>query len=203
MNTPYRWRLLVLAVTALLVSVVVFVGARVAERGEELAREAAMGIVARSIRATESTLNRHFLQVDSAVASLGPLLSQILDPDRPDDEKASRFLQELTTQSFVYRDLLVVRPDGAVWAAAVPLSRRRPLPLPVSAIASPANPGGAVIAGPVMAAVAVPAGEAPALAGPIALPIDNYYRTNPIARASETMGECEAQILAPLREAAE
>ncbi|MBY0335749.1 MAG: PAS-domain containing protein [Acetobacteraceae bacterium] len=149
MNTPYRWRLLVLAVTALLVSVVVFVGARVAERGEELAREAAMGIVARSIRATESTLNRHFLQVDSAVASLGPLLSQILDPDRPDDEKASRFLQELTTQSFVYRDLLVVRPDGAVWAAAVPLSRRRPLPLPVSAIASPANPGGAVIAGPV------------------------------------------------------
>ncbi len=53
--------------------------------------------------------------------------------------------------------------------------------------------------------LAIPAAAAPS--GPIALPIANHYRTNPIARASETMAECVAQIGggqgAPLQEAAE
>ncbi len=40
--------------------------------------------------------------------------------------------------------------------------------------------------------LAIAAGPAPA--DPIALPIGNYYLTNPIARASETMAECVAQI---------
>ncbi|KPF73622.1 NADH dehydrogenase [alpha proteobacterium AAP81b] len=52
-----------------------------------------------------------------------------------------------------------------------------------------------------MTGLAITAGSAPT--GPIALPITNYYQTNPIARASETMAECVAQIVAPLREAAE
>jgi NADH-quinone oxidoreductase subunit G len=55
--------------------------------------------------------------------------------------------------------------------------------------------------------VRVSAGAAPAEAaaptGPIALPIANYYLTNPIARASETMAACVAEIQAPLAEAAE
>ena len=33
------------------------------------------------------------------------------------------------------------------------------------------------------------------LGGPLGLVIDNYYLTNPVARASETMAECVAQIL--------
>ncbi|GGE07894.1 NADH-quinone oxidoreductase [Polymorphobacter glacialis] len=53
-----------------------------------------------------------------------------------------------------------------------------------------------VSAGPVLAAAAAPS-------GPIALPISNYYLTNPIARASDTMAECVAQILTPMQEAAE
>ena len=44
---------------------------------------------------------------------------------------------------------------------------------------------------------------APALAGPIALALGNYYLTNPIARASETMAACVAEISGSLREAAE
>ena len=47
----------------------------------------------------------------------------------------------------------------------------------------------------------------PALgSGPIALPVQNYYMTNPIARASDTMAECVAAILEghePALEAAE
>ncbi len=47
------------------------------------------------------------------------------------------------------------------------------------------------------------AGAVTPVSGPLALAIDNYYLTNPIARASATMAECVEQILAPLREAAE
>ncbi|OYU15043.1 MAG: NADH-quinone oxidoreductase subunit G [Alphaproteobacteria bacterium PA4] len=42
-----------------------------------------------------------------------------------------------------------------------------------------------------------------ALAGPLAPALTNFYLTNPIARASETMAACVAEILAPLQEAAE
>ncbi len=48
------------------------------------------------------------------------------------------------------------------------------------------------------------AGKAGKLTGALPLAVRNYYLTNPIARASETMAECVAQISgAPVREAAE
>ncbi len=53
-----------------------------------------------------------------------------------------------------------------------------------------------VSAGPVLAAKAAPS-------GPLPPAIANYYLTNPIARASETMAECVAQIVQPMLEAAE
>jgi NADH-quinone oxidoreductase subunit G len=40
-------------------------------------------------------------------------------------------------------------------------------------------------------------------AGPLPMAIDNYYLTNPIARASETMAACVAEILPVVAEAAE
>jgi NADH-quinone oxidoreductase subunit G len=45
--------------------------------------------------------------------------------------------------------------------------------------------------------------NAPAPAGPIALALGNHYLTNPIARASETMAACVAEISGQLQEAAE
>jgi NADH-quinone oxidoreductase subunit G len=47
--------------------------------------------------------------------------------------------------------------------------------------------------------------DVPAPAGGFTLPVRNYYLTNPIARASDTMAECVDQILhaAPMMEAAE
>ena len=41
------------------------------------------------------------------------------------------------------------------------------------------------------------------MAGKITLAFDNYYLTNPIARASETMAACVAEILPVIAEAAE
>jgi NADH-quinone oxidoreductase subunit G len=38
-------------------------------------------------------------------------------------------------------------------------------------------------------------GEAPSVAGPIAYPIEDFYLTNPIARASPTLQRCSAEIL--------
>ena len=43
--------------------------------------------------------------------------------------------------------------------------------------------------------VAAPAGPAAAVSGEIALPIEDFYLTNPIARASPTMQRCSAEIL--------
>jgi NADH-quinone oxidoreductase subunit G len=45
------------------------------------------------------------------------------------------------------------------------------------------------------AAPAAPAGPAPAVSGEIVYPIDDFYLTNPIARASPTMQRCSAEIL--------
>jgi NADH-quinone oxidoreductase subunit G len=59
--------------------------------------------------------------------------------------------------------------------------------------------GAVVPAAPVLASAA-----SPEVSGPLALVIDNYYLTNPIARASETMAACVAEILGtPHAEAAE
>jgi len=39
------------------------------------------------------------------------------------------------------------------------------------------------------------AGPAPAVSGPIVYPIEDFYLTNPIARASPTLQRCSAEIL--------
>jgi NADH-quinone oxidoreductase subunit G len=44
-------------------------------------------------------------------------------------------------------------------------------------------------------APAAPAGPAPSVSGEIAYPIEDFYLTNPIARASPTLQRCSAEIL--------
>ena len=59
---------------------------------------------------------------------------------------------------------------------------------------------------PVMEAtgpVCIVTGGSRGLGRAIALALGNYYLTNPIARASETMAACVAEISGSLREAAE
>jgi NADH-quinone oxidoreductase subunit G len=40
-----------------------------------------------------------------------------------------------------------------------------------------------------------PAGTVPKVSGPIHYPIEDFYLTNPIARASPTLQRCSAEIL--------
>ena len=43
--------------------------------------------------------------------------------------------------------------------------------------------------------------EGPVDAAPFELPIDDYYRTDPVSRASETMARCSEELLPTAREA--
>ncbi|MBC7521154.1 MAG: NADH-quinone oxidoreductase subunit G [Sandarakinorhabdus sp.] len=112
----------------------------------------------------------------------------------------------------VQRSLRAIFPPGDAredWTIMRALSAVLGAPLPYDDLAGlrariaaewPHLAGGA----PVAAAAsrwAFPAGDA--VAGPITLAIDNYYLTNPIARASETMAACVAEILPVIAEAAE
>jgi NADH-quinone oxidoreductase subunit G len=54
-----------------------------------------------------------------------------------------------------------------------------------------------------VATISAPAGDAPKPAGSFVSAFASYYLTNPIARASETMAACVAEISAPLADAAE
>ena len=111
----------------------------------------------------------------------------------------------------VQRSLRAVFPPGEAredWTILRALSAVLGAPLPYDDLPGlrarigaewPHLGGGAAVAVSPGASLAV----IPAPAGPLPLAIDGYYLTNPIARASETMAECVAQIVMPMAEAAE
>ena len=111
----------------------------------------------------------------------------------------------------VQRSLRAVFPPGEAredWTILRALSAVLGAPLPYDDLPGlrarigaewPHLGGGAAVA--VSPGASLPAMLAPG--GPLPLAIDGYYLTNPIARASETMAECVAQIVMPMAEAAE
>jgi NADH-quinone oxidoreductase subunit G len=112
----------------------------------------------------------------------------------------------------VQRSLRAIFPPGDAredWTIFRALSAVLGAPLPYDDLAGlrariaaewPHLAGGAPVAS-AASRWAVPAGGA--VAGPITLAFGNYYLTNPIARASETMAACVAEILPVVAEAAE
>ncbi len=88
----------------------------------------------RNVRVAENIFNRQLLQVDGALASMPTLLSNAARAaDGPiSPEKATQLLFGLNFQTFAFRDLVLVAPDGEVWAAARPRPRKRPLPVDVT-----------------------------------------------------------------------
>jgi NADH-quinone oxidoreductase subunit G len=100
------------------------------------------------------------------------------------------------------RSLRAVFPPGEGredWTIFRALSAVLGKPLPYDDIAGLR----ARIAGAELSLTAASAGVAQKVSGPIPLATGNYYLTNPIARASETMAACVAEILQPMQEAAE
>ncbi len=111
--------------------------------------------------------------------------------------RAQRSLRAVFPPGEAREDWTIMRALSAVLGNALPYDDLPALRARIAAEWPHLAGGPAPVAG-----LSKPAKAAP-VAGPLALAIDNYYLTNPIARASETMAECVAQILAPLREAAE
>jgi signal transduction histidine kinase/DNA-binding NarL/FixJ family response regulator/HPt (histidine-containing phosphotransfer) domain-containing protein len=150
---PRRLRVAVGVFAALLLLAVLIGATLITERMRRAAADSASATVQRVARVAESALNRHFLSVDGTLAGLPAMMASVAKDGRLEAPAANRLLQELNFQNFHFRDLLLLRPDGSTWAAALPASRDRPSPLPPAG-APPApgapSPRGAVsINGPV------------------------------------------------------
>ncbi|MCA3274095.1 MAG: response regulator [Roseomonas sp.] len=103
-------------------------------------------------RSTEAAINRSFVQVDAMLAGLPAVLAPFQRDGRLEIYQVNRVLRELNNQNFTYRDILLIGQDGLPVATALPVSRRRRLPLPsASSFAEVAARGGSVlIGGPVL-----------------------------------------------------
>jgi len=102
----------------------------------------------RSARLAESIVNRQMLQVDGAIASLPALLGGEMRGATVTPEMAGRLLQGMNFQTFAFRDVIIVRDDGTVWASGRPRHRSRQLPLDAEQLKELAGSNGPRVIGP-------------------------------------------------------
>ncbi|MBR0682830.1 response regulator [Roseomonas eburnea] len=120
-------------------------------RAREAQIRAAEETVERISIATEASINRAFVQVDAMLAGLPAMLAPFAVNGQLDTAQANRVLRQLINQNFTYRDILLLGRNGLPAATALPVSRRRRLPLPVETGFSElaGSSGGVSIGGPV------------------------------------------------------
>lgn len=120
-------------------------------RAREAQIHAAEDAVERISLATETSINRAFIQVDATLAGLPAILAHFAQNGQMDIAVLNRVLRQLNNQTFTYRDILLLGPNGLPVATALPVSRRRRLPLPVETGFSELveRGGGVSIGGPV------------------------------------------------------
>lgn len=118
---------IVLAAGALLMAQLVTTALMVGQ-AREAQEAAARETVERVANGVEASINRSFVQVDAMLAALPSVLEPFARDGLLDLPTVNRLLQEMNNQSFTYRDVLLLRHDGTPIAAAMALSRRRPLP---------------------------------------------------------------------------
>ena len=139
------------AALALLIAQIVAT-ALLVNRAKDAQITAALDTLNKIGRSTEAAINRSFVQVDAMLAGLPAVLAPFQRDGRLEVSQINRVLRELNNQNFTYRDILLIGPDGLPVATALPVSRRRRLPLPsASSFAEVAARGGSVlIGGPVL-----------------------------------------------------
>jgi len=150
-STRFLRHAVLLAALALLIAQIVATTLLV-NRAKEAQIAAAFDSLNKIGRSTEAAINRSFVQVDAMLAGLPAVLSPFQRDGRLEVSQVNRVLRELNNQNFTYRDILLIGPDGLPVATALPVSRRRRLPLPsASSFAEVAARGGSVsIGGPVL-----------------------------------------------------
>jgi diguanylate cyclase (GGDEF)-like protein len=93
------------------------------ERTRQTARHAAETTLQNAALIVESAVNRELLQADGALASLPALIaSAAKDGTDVTPQAAERLLRGLNFQAFAFRDIILLRPDGVIWASARPNS---------------------------------------------------------------------------------
>ncbi len=129
-----------------------FATALMVNRAKEAQLTASMDALNKIGRSTEASINRSFVQVDAMLAGLPAVLAPFQREGRLEVALVNRVLREFNNQNFTYRDILLIGENGLPVATALPVSRRRRLPLPdSSSFAEVASRGGSLsIGGPVL-----------------------------------------------------
>ena len=116
----------------------------------DTALRAAHKTLENAARIVESVVNHQLLQVDGALVSLPVLAATVAQDGRPfDAHAADRLLSGLNFQTFAFRDIMLVRDDGSIWASARPNSWRNAFPASLLDVRSSLRSGVATVAGPV------------------------------------------------------
>jgi signal transduction histidine kinase/CheY-like chemotaxis protein len=123
----------------------------VVERSSSATVEQASATLDRVGRAVEVSINRNLVQTDALLAGLPMLLNTYITPERINHAAIAQVLRELNNQNFFFRDVLLIGEDGMPFATALPVSRRRPLPLDWRGAFTDTTGGrgGVLLAGPV------------------------------------------------------
>jgi signal transduction histidine kinase/CheY-like chemotaxis protein len=123
----------------------------VVERSRSATVEQAAATLDRVGRAVEVSINRNLVQTDALLAGLPMLLNTYITPERINHAAFALVLRELNNQNFFFRDLLLIGEDGMPFTTALPVSRRRPLPLDWRGAFTDTTGGrgGVLLAGPV------------------------------------------------------
>jgi signal transduction histidine kinase/CheY-like chemotaxis protein/HPt (histidine-containing phosphotransfer) domain-containing protein len=150
-STRFLRHAVLFAALGLLVAQIVATALMV-NRAKDAQIAAALDSLSKIGRSTEAAINRSFVQVDAMLAGLPAVLAPFQRDGRLEVTQVNRVLRELNNQNFTYRDILLIGQDGLPVATALPVSRRRRLPLPsASSFAEVAARGGSVlIGGPVL-----------------------------------------------------
>ena len=118
------------------------------ERTRQTALHAVDTTLQNAALVVENTINRQLLQVDGALASLPALFATVASQNGEIDQPAAtRLLRSFNFATFAFRDLLLIRPDGTLWAAARPRPRNQPPPR-ISPPDRVPHPGAVGVGGP-------------------------------------------------------
>jgi diguanylate cyclase (GGDEF)-like protein len=119
------------------------------ERTRQTAMHAAESTLQNAALIVESVVNRQLLQVDGALVSLPTLFSTVArEGQEVNAATASRLLRGFNFQTFAFRNIIMVRPDGRVWASARPNPWNGAFPVDHVNLSGTAPGGAAVVGGP-------------------------------------------------------